>query len=328
MECLKTLIGLRGGCAEIAADASLFLDSKVKYNELNQFIDQNDYDTVDDMFTSLRSDAVDLVLAEFQTQMQGRYIAKTIIDQQTIGNYSNGLVASAAITKLKGLSLERCTSFPYLGYRVTNVGFIGSYTGNVTVLYYDGLTGVLLGSDTVAAVAGQLVKLNVNRLFNVQDLSIVYDATAIGGYETKVNNYINGCITCNKWRVNKHVTVRPITATIGTPLTKTYVYEMGGLIVDVSMECDNTSWLCGIKQQLAMPMLFKVAELAMEYAITSSSRGNTKTMRDKDSLVARHGLYKNEYETHLKSALNRIVLPNDPICFVCPKRNGVFVSIP
>lgn len=328
MECLKTLIGLRGGCAEIAADASLYLDSKVKYNELNQFIDQNDYANVDEMFTSLRSDAVDMVLAEFQTKMQGRYIAQTVISQQTIGNYSNGLVASAATTKLKGLSLDRCTTFPHLGYRITNVGFIGSYTGNVTVLYYDGLTGVQLATDTVVSVAGQLVTLNVNRIFNVQKLIVAYDATAIGGYQTKIANYINGCISCDKWRVSKHVTARPITATIGTPLDKTFVSEMGGLIVDLSMECDNTSWLCGIKQQLAMPMLFKVAELVMEYAISSSSRGNTKTMRDKDSLVARHGLYKSEYDTFLETALKRVVLPNDPICFSCKKTNGIFVSIP
>jgi len=328
MECLKTLIGLRGGCAEIAADASLYLDSKVKYNELTQFIDQNDYDSVDDMFTSLRSDAVDMVLAEFQTQMQGKYIAQTVINQQTIGNYSNGLTASAATAELKGLTLERCTTFPNLGYRLTNVGFIGSYTSDVTVLYYDGLTGVQLGSDVITAVAGQLVKLDVNRLFNVQKLLVVYDATSIGGYQTKIANYIGSCASCVKHRVNKHVTARPITATIGTPLDKTYTSEMGGLIVDASMECDNTSWLCGIKQQLAMPMLFKVAELVMEYAISSSSRGNTKTMRDKESLVARHGLYKNEYDTFLKVALSRVVIPNDPICFSCKKTNGIFVSIP
>jgi hypothetical protein len=328
MDCLNTLIGLRGGCAEIAAGASLYLDSKVKYAELASIIDQNDYPSVDSMFTSLRLDAVDLFLSEFQTHMQGKYIARTVVNQQTLGNYSNGLVTSAAVAKLKGVFFDRCTNYPKLGYRITNIGFIGNYTGNVSVLYYDGLTGKLLATDVIAAIAGEPVTMNVNRLFNVERLLIAYDATAIPAYETRIDSYIRGCVTCSKWRVNGHVTARAVTANISSPLTKDYVSEMGGLMVDVSMECDHTSWLCGIKQQLAMPILFKVAELAMEYAISSSSRGNTKMIRDYDKLKERHGLYKREYEKALKTALERVVIPQDPICYHCPKRNGIFVSIP
>lgn len=328
MDCLKTLIGLQGGCADIAADASLYLNSKVTYYELSDYIDQNDYPSVDDMFTAMRSNAVDLFMAEYQTEMRPKYISATVISQQAFGNYDNGLVASGATPKLKGLLFDRCTNYPKLGYRVTNVGFIGSYTGNVTVLYYDGLTGKQLASDTIVAVAGELVKLNVNRLFNVTNLIIAYDATAINGYQTKIDNYLTGCRSCSKWRVNAHCTAKPITATIGTPLTNTVTNEMGGLILDVSMECDNESWLCGIKQQLAMPILFKIAELTMEYAITSSGRGNTRTMRDYDKLKERHGLYKSEYEKHLRLALDRAVIPNDPICFHCRKTNGIYVAIP
>jgi hypothetical protein len=328
MDCLKTLIGLKGGCADIAADASLYLNSKVKYNELADYIDQNDYPNVDEMFTSIRSDAVDMFLAEYQTEMQGKYIARTVINQQRLGNYSDGLKSSPAVAKLKGIEFDRCTNYPMLGYRVTRVGFIGNYTGDVDILYYDGLTGVLLASDTISAVAGQEVTLNVNRLFNVEDLVIAYDATLIEGYQTKIDCYLNGCRSCTPFRVNSHVTSRPITTPVGSPLDQTYSQEMGGLIVDVSMECDNQSWLCGIKQQLAMPLLFKIAELVMEYSISNSGRGNTRTMRDYDKLKERHGLYKSEYEKHLKLALDRAIVPNDPICFKCRKTDGIYVAIP
>ena len=322
MDCLKTLIGLQGGCADISADASLYLNSKITYSELSDYIDQNDYANVDSMFTSIRSNAVDLFLAEYQTEMRNKYVSKTVINQQTFGNYDNGLKSSAATAKLKGILFDRCTNYPQLGYRVTNVGFIGDHTGNITVLYYDGLTGKQLASDTIAAIAGELVKLNVNRLFNVTDLIIAYDATAIDAYQTKIDCYVTGCRSCSKWKVNAHCEAKPITATIGSPFSYTATNEMGGLVVDVSMECDNESWLCGIKQQLAMPIMFKIAELVMEYAITSSSRGNTRTMRDRKSLI------KSEYEKHLKLALSRAAVPNDPICFHCRKTNGVYVAIP
>ncbi len=103
---------------------------------------------------------------------------------------------------------------------------------------------------------------------------------------------------------------------------------MGGLMVDLAMVCDNTTWLCNIKQYLSIPIMFKIAELIMEYAIMSSSRGNTNTMRDKDTLIQRHGMYKSEYEKHLKLALDRVVLPNDPICFKCESKSGIYNAIP
>lgn len=317
---------MSGVCEDIAGTSGLML-TKVTRQELNDIIDQNDFASVSDFFTSKRSEAVQLFLSEFQNEMQGSYIARTVISQSQIGNYST-LVASGASAVLKGVSFERCNSLPNLGYRITNVGFIGSYTGNVTVLYYDGITGVQLATDTIVAVAGQEVKLDVNRLFNVKKLMVVYDATAIGGYVTKVD-YYSACATCpNRYNVNKHTNARAVSATIGTPLTKSYVSDMGGLTVEVSMECDNTSWLCGIKQHLAMPIMFKLSEILMEYALTSSSRGNTKTLRDSDGLKERHGFYKNEYEKHLKSTLSRVILPNDPTCFHCKRSVGIYTSIP
>lgn len=328
MDCLKSLVGLQGGCADIAADASIYLNSKVTYSEFNDYIDQNDYQTVDDMFTSIRSNAVDLFLSEYQTEMYSKYVSRTVINQQRFGNYDNGLKASNGSAILKGMRFDRCTNEPRLGYRVTKVGFIGQYTGDVDVLYYDGLTGQLLATDTVSAVSGQEVLINVNRIFNVTDLFIVYDATGIDAYQTKIDLYVTGCRSCSKWKVNAHCNAQPITATIGNPLSFDGASEMGGLIADVSMECDHESWLCGIKQQLAMPIMFKIAELVMEYAISNTSRSNTRTMRDVDMLKDRHGLYKNEYEKHLKLALERVVIPNDPVCFKCRKTNGIYVAIP
>ncbi len=327
MECLKTLVGLKGGCDDIASDASIFLNSKVTYNEMSKFIDQNDFSDVDEMFTEKRTDAVDLFLSEFQNEMQGNYLARTVIDSGTVGNYSNGLSSSPASAILKGVSFERCTNEPMLGYRVSRIAFIGAYTGNVTVTYYDGITGASLATDTIAAVSGTEVSLDVNRLFNVQKLIMVYDATGINGYVTKIDN-IGSCSSCSKYRINKHVTARGITTPIGTPLSKTYVSDTGGLIVDLAMVCDNTTWLCNIKQYLAIPIMFKIAELVMEYAITSSGRSGTKMTRDYDSLKERHGLYKSEYEKHLELTLSRVVLPNDPICFKCQKKAGIYNAIP
>jgi len=327
MECLKTSVGLMGKCADNATGASVLLNSEITYNELTKYVDQNDFADVDEMFVTKRSEAVSLFLLEFQNEMQPRYIAQTVISQGRIGNYSSGLTSSPASAIAKGVSFERCTNFPALGYSISMLSFIGAYTGVVTVNYNDGLTGQLLATDTINAVSGQEVNLSVNRVFNVQKLIVTYDATGIGAYVTKAD-YLGGCMSCSKHRVNKHVTARGITTANGTPLIKTNVSDLGGLMIDVAMVCDNTSWLCGIKNYLATPIMYKTANLLMKYALTSSGVENTNTMRDKGELDGRREFYEAEYQRHLKLALKRIQVPNDPICFNCKKTNDIYVSIP
>ena len=103
---------------------------------------------------------------------------------------------------------------------------------------------------------------------------------------------------------------------------------MGGLSVWLSIECDHESWLCNIKQQLAIPMLYKTAELAMEYGVFNTERENTSTVRDKGQLKERQLMYHETYNDKMKKALAAIVLPSDSDCFVCKRRNRVTVAIP
>ena len=58
MQCLETLVGLRGGCAEVTSDAGVFTDPYMTRGELAKFVDQNDYPNgVDELFQRLRETA-------------------------------------------------------------------------------------------------------------------------------------------------------------------------------------------------------------------------------------------------------------------------------
>lgn len=331
MTCLETLIGLQGGCADISTAANTYLNTKVTYNELASYVDQNDYPSVDDLFIAMRSQAVREVVDSITAHMKDGFVSKTVVSTQNIGYAGTTLAASAALAKYKGVKLTRTerNNQVNLAFRVTRVAFIGNYTGNVTVLFVDGITGVTLGSQVVAAIAGQEVSVDVNELYRVEKLLIIYDATLVAAYKTTVSNTIQTCYSCpTSCSVNAHVTGQAITATIGSPLAQVNLSDMGGLILSVSMECDAEGWMCQYRQQLAMPILFKVAELVMEYALYNTSRGNTNTVRDYDKLVARQSMYRDNFNTAMDRVFNTVNLPNDPICFNCRRGIQIRTTLP
>lgn len=326
MECLANTVGLRGGCEDISTTADLYLDTKVTYRELSAFVDQNDHVSVSDLFSQLRTQASKEVVDEVNAHMRGSYVSKTVIENQKVGDTNTTLTSSPAVAKLKGIRFEQYNSDKSLMFRITRIGFIGAYTGNVTVTYYDGITGQSLATDTIAAVSGQLVETYVNRVFRREVLTVVYDATAINGYQT-YPNYLRACYTCPPNRLNGFCFGIPVTTPVGSPLSYTSTNEMGGLQISINMECDHESWLCDLKQHLGMPMLYKVAELAMEYAL-HTGRANTNVVRDYDRLKDRQSMYHEHYQSSMKRALSALTLPNDPICFVCRRTNRIGVQIP
>jgi hypothetical protein len=329
MTCLETLIGLQGGCADISTAANTYLNTKVTYSELSSYVDQNDYPSVDDLFIALRSQAVREVIDSITAHMKDGFVAKTVVSTQTIGYAGTSLATSAALAKYKGVKLWRKYPMPFLAYRVTSVGFIGNYTGNLTVLFVDGITGVTLGTQVVSAVAGQEVSVDVNELYRVEKLLILYNASAITAYKTTPTTSGQTCYTCpTSCSINAHVTAQAITATIGAPLTQSTLSDMGGLILSVSMECDAEGWMCQYRQQLAMPILFKVAELVMEYALYNTSRGNTNTVRDYEKLGARQSMYRDNFNTAMDRVFNTVNLPNDPICFNCRRGIQIRTTLP
>ena len=307
----------------------MYLNTKVTYNELSSYIDQNDYASVDDFFADMRTQAVREIVDGIQSNMRDGFIARTVVSERVVGYPRDPLSPSAAVAKYKGVKLKRNYPLPSLAYRITKVGFIGSFTGNVPILFIDGLTGVTLGTVTIAAIAGQEVTTYINALYRVENLIIVYDATTVGGYKTTVGHGLQTCYTCpTSCSVNAHVTGQAITTPVGTPLTQTNVNELGGLTLSVAMECDNEGWLCSVKNQLTLPVLYKTASLIMEYAIFNTSRGNTNVIRDLDKLKERHTMYAQQFDDSMNRAIETIKLPNDPICFHCRPQVQIRTTLP
>jgi len=307
----------------------VWLDDKVTYSELEDIISQKDHLSIDAMFTSWREQASREVVQAVHEAFKDRYNNRSVVGASLIGQTGDKLKPVAVAPVTRGLRFYRCHEWPSVAYRLTQVGFIGQVTGNVVLTYYDGITGQVLGTDTIAAIAGQNVTLTVNRLFRgVRILNIGYDATATAAYTTNVCSSV--CYTCpNAHRVNSLTDGYGFTSDVGNVLSNLKnSNDAAGLSVVMALECDSEGWMCSIRQNFAMPMLWKVAELAVEYAIFNTNRNNTKVLRDHDLLKERQLMYRENFDRSMAQAVKTVVLPNDPVCFKCNRRSRIAVAIP
>lgn len=330
MECLENVLGMKGGCAELASTQSVFINASVTIAELGQITDTNETASVDEFFRERRAMAVREMVDAIQDHNRPSYIFKSIVANEVAGWETDELELSVETADLVGVSLKRKDPNEYLRYRVTEIMLFLNSTGNVTVTAYDLDTGVTLASVVVATVAGQISTEYVDWSFRNRNVAILYNSTAKAPYKTMLHG--SGCSTCKGggWlNCNKAVTGRATTVAIGDAVINgntSLGQDMGGLKVRYSVDCDHETWLCSIRASLALPILWKTAELIMEYGIFQTSRENRSTKLDRTQLEKRQIMYHEKYSDAMERLFKTMNYPKDSTCFVC-KRTSKYVTM-
>jgi hypothetical protein len=332
MECIENALGLKGGCAELSSTQSVFINGSVTHGELAQIADGNETASVDDFFRERRSMAVREMIAEVQDHNRPSYVFKSIISNDVIGEETEDLDMSQVTGGRVGVSLKRRNPNTYLRYRITEIMLFLNTSGNVTVTAYDLDTGVTLASAVVATVAGQISTAYVEWNFKARNIAILYDSTGKQPFRTRLHGH--GCSTCKGggWvNCNSTVTGRATAVNNGDPVTNVtakIAKDMGGMKVRYNVECDHETWLCSIRASLALPLLWKTAELVMEYGIFTTSRENRSTKLDRSQLEKRQSMYREKYAEAMARIFDTMNTPKDPFCFVCRRTSKYVTQLP
>jgi len=335
MACLDNVIGVRSDCSDVTPTTSLYIDSLVSTKEMEKFVDAP-HDTVSDLFTERLSMAVEEVKTDVYTKFSGSYITRSIIDSKRIGLFNEHRAASAAITSTyKGIELRMNQSASSMKVVLSGLTFYSDHTGNIDVKVFNTISGELLDTITVAAVADEMVEVVVNKEYssNLEPLYLgfVYDSTGVAAFKSTVG--LAGCVSCSNTAyhsVNAWLQTRAINNGTGSDVVQdnlTGTADTGGLSIIYSVECDHKSWMCNQKSILARPILYKTAELIMEYALYGSDRFNDHNTRKQD-YIDRQLMYKEKYDELMNSVLNNMVLPSNDPCLKCEKTNRLVTSLP
>ena len=151
---------------------------------------------------------------------------------------------------------------------------------------------------------------------------VCYDTTGIQAYKTVLKN--TNCSSCSpSYRLrNSYENIQ--SATI--PLTSNFMRanvsmsnDTGGLSVTHSLNCNHRDWLCSISNMMVYPILYKYAEVVLEFALheAPNERLNTTDTNNADLLQKRLESAQSKFAESMNGVLQNMKVPQDEKCFSC-----------
>jgi hypothetical protein len=330
MGCFDSIIGYKG--CEVSS--GILLDNLVPYSEVEKYV-TGDYSNASELIDEKIAFAIKNVTKEIGSHFRDNYKPKTIIDSKRAGFFDETQTEKTASAEYRGIELEICAVNTYYSLYISEIQTYLNFTGNVPILVVDTMTGETLDTITVASVAGQISTTYVNKTYNAEKrkrrIAFVYDCTSIPNYRTYLLG--DGCTTCNRgvYNISNIVKGRTVKyATGDTPILANIEghTDTAGLSLVFTLHCDNESWICANRSVLELPILNKVAELIMEFALYNSERFNTNTAINEGEIKERLMKYREDYEHQLKIVLEGMTTPSDGICFQCNRTRKYVTSLP
>ena len=330
MACFDGIIGYKG----CTTGDGILLDNLVPYSEVEKYVTA-DYEDASELIDEKIAFAIKNVTKEIGSHFRANYKPKTIIDSKRAGFFDENQTEKAAAAEFRGIEIEICNRESYYSLYVSEIQTYLNYTGAVSLLVIDTMTGETLDTIAITSVAGQISTTYVNKTYNAEKrkrrIAFVYDCTSIPNYKTNLIG--EGCYNCKKglYNISNIVKGREIKyATGATPILANIDghTDTAGLSIVFTLHCDNESWICSNRSLLELPILNRVAELIMEFALFNSDRFNTKTAIDTAKISERMMKYHEDYESQMKITLEGMITPSDGVCFVCNRQRKYVTSLP
>jgi hypothetical protein len=322
--CFDNLIAIKSLCSGVSGSSGLFIeDIGITADEAGQYINseyQNGKLFIEDKIRF----STDIVRKTISNHFAGHITTKSLIDSQLLGHYQDSLQLKAgSAATLGGISLTLTNSNSYYNVFVNAISLQVNVTQDIDVLVYDLISGSLLDTITVSAVANEIVTKTVNKTYSSPkrklDLIFVYDTEGISSNTTLLST--TGCTSCNGYRYsNNYISSNAIyledsdTKIRSSLTTTTHTF---GLSVNYSIQCSIENWLCEVANQMALPILYYTGMEIMRYALYYSNRQNSSVNIDAETNQKRLDFYTQAYNEALEATIKKINLPKYDPCFKC-----------
>jgi len=332
--CWDNFIGVDSVCTPISESGYNFIDLGISRSELDSYIG-DEFESGIELAQNKVSFAAKSVQNILNTHFGGKFKTGSLLNNTRVGVYQDNLIQDAAVTgSLTGIQLELCNTTSYLNLNLTALTLLVDNTGDVDVFVYDLVQDKLLDTITVSAVAGEKVRVTLNKnyagLKQRLNLFVGYDSS-FASYRSTV--YTNGCAGCggSSWRFSSQY-VRNQGGTILNAAQKldqnvTSSNNTGGLSVEYNVACDFSNWLCSVKYSAALPILYLSAKMIMDYALQQKQWNSNTSIRRQD-VEKRRDEYNMEYEKHMAGVLATMSPPKDIVCFRCDQPVKTTLKLP
>lgn len=322
--CFDSIIGIKSKCTTSTGSSTFFIeDIGITAEYAGQYINSEYSSGIEFVEDKIRL-ATDLVRKTIQNHFSEHIISKSVIDSQLLGHYQDSLqLKSGVASTYGGISLTLTNYQSYFNVFVNAISIQISTTQTIPVFVYDLVSGTLLDTINIDAVANTIVTKTINKTYSSPkrklDLIFVYDTEGISSNTTTLR--YEGCAKCSGYVYNNsYISSSPIyllesDAKIRSSLTTgSHTF---GLSVNYSVQCSIENWLCELANLMAMPILYKTGMEIMAYALYYSNRQtsgvNIHAERNQKAL----DFFTQSYNEALEATIKKINLPKGDVCFKC-----------
>lgn len=330
--CLDSLIGQDNGCT--STDGRLYLKDIGITDKFIAGLLAKHNEGIEDWMAERRRIATQYVVQDVVHNINGAFKASTLIDNARLGVWPDvESLASAEAGYENGIMIEVCSPASNTKINITGIEFYGETTGVVTATIYDLTDGTVIATLTANAVAGQIcyfedVDVVVQNLRAKRRIFITTDQTSFYKAQMSV-----GCASCKPTCYKRgnglleSNSVRFVDTDKKVYMNRTSAPNTGGLSVIVSVSCDHLAFLCEIKSQMALPLLYCLGREIHTTALYNWDRWGIQNLR-KEDIEARRDELEALYAKFMAGLIKNIQVPSDVHCYVCDKQVYPGVILP
>lgn len=339
-DCLDNTVGVRG-CGSGSALAYINDLTGISVADMDQAVNPERKNGLEAL-NSIIQLAQKLTLQSMNQYYAGRYKAKSFIDNDMIGYYYDDKVLKPAQSGyLVGYEI-RIDQTPFLELQLESIRLFCDHNGDVDVKIYDLIQGKLMDTVTLTAIAGQIVEKNglgLSYATKRQRLHLFIGyASEFGSYNTSympvynVNGLAENCNTCtgspykNRYMYFRSAQIAASADKIRPNVNSNVISGGAGLSFGYSLKCSFIEHLCNMRQQVALPIMYKAGELVMKEFKHSKRLNSVVTLYGKD-YEALELYYHDMHEKLMAELLQNGSIP-DSVCFGCNPQFSTPVVLP
>lgn len=324
MTCFDSIIGIKSKCTTSTGSSTFFIeDIGITADYAGQYINSEYSSGIEFVEDKIRL-ATDLVRKTISNHFSDHIITKSVIDSQLLGHYQDSLsLKSGIVATYGGINLNLTNYNSYFNVFVNAISIQISTTQTIPVYVYDLISGTLIDTINISAIANTIVTKTVNKTYSSpkrkMDLIFVYDTEGISSNTTTLR--YDGCASCSGYQyTNSYISATPIylgendTKIRSSLTTGTHTF---GLSINYSVQCSIENWLCELANLMAMPILYKTGMEIMTYALYYSNRQNSGINIHAERNQKALDLFTQSYNEALEATIKKINLPKGDVCFKC-----------
>lgn len=326
MACFDDIITVEGLCSDTPSTSGYSLNQiGINKSEIEQIITK-DFASVEAFVAQKSAFAIQLCKTDIYSHVSPMFKTGSILAGNRIG-YEASIKELISQSGYVGVEVKVYNPQSFIDFTISDMSVFTDYTGNIPVLVYDLHQGKLLGTLTVASVAGQIStvyeSLTISAPRKEVHLWIGYNSTPlnISSYKTMTHN---GCSDCKGFTFN-HRFVRATGAAITSPFVDANIDPLthtGGISFNYSVTCNHEDWLCSHRKILGMPFLYRTGIEICKHALLAAPNQRSMSITTVNSELMETKLknFEAEYDRIMRNILNSMRVPSDRACFECNDR--------